>query len=141
MPPTWRKPSLASLGEFKDFLLRGNIVLLAVAFVIGVAFAAVVTAFVADWVTPIIGAIFGGNGPFDTLSFTLNGSVFRYGDFIDALITFVAIAAAVFFFVVKPYNYYTERMKRGEEAPPEPTLDQQLLIEIRDLLKAGVTRT
>jgi large conductance mechanosensitive channel len=130
----------AALVEFKDFLLRGNIILLAVAFVIGVAFAAVVTAFVADWVTPIIGAIFGGEGPFGSLSFTINSSVFRYGDFIDALITFVAIAAAVFLFVVKPYNYYTARMKRGEEPPPELTLDQQLLIEIRDLLKAEATR-
>jgi large conductance mechanosensitive channel len=128
-----------ALGEFKDFLLRGNIVLLAVAFVIGVAFAALVTAFVRDWVTPIIGAIFGGSGPFGSLNFTVHNSVFQYGDFIDALITFVAIAAAVFFFVVKPYNYFTERMKRGEEPPPEPTLDQQLLIEIRDLLKAGVS--
>ena len=125
-----------ALSEFKDFLLRGNIILLAVAFVIGIAFAAVVTAFVKDWVTPIIGAIFGGKGPFGTLSFTLHNSVFQYGDFIDALITFVAIAAAVFFFVVKPYDYFTARMKRGEEPPPEPTRDQELLIEIRDLLKA-----
>jgi large conductance mechanosensitive channel len=122
--------------EFKDFLLRGNLVLLAVAFVIGVAFAALVTAFVTDWVTPIIGAIFGSKGAFASLSFTLHNSVFPYGHFIDALITFVAIAAAVFFFVVKPYNYFTAKMKRGEEPPPEPTVDQQLLIEIRDLLRA-----
>jgi large conductance mechanosensitive channel len=124
------------LGEFRDFLLRGNLVELAVAFVIGVAFAAVVTAFVTDWVTPIIGAIFGGRGAFGSLSFTLHNSVFNYGHFIDALITFVAIAAAVFFLVVKPYNYFRERTKRGEEAPPEPTVDQQLLTEIRDLLRA-----
>jgi large conductance mechanosensitive channel len=126
-----------ALEEFKDFLLRGNIVMLAVAFVIGVAFAAVVTAFVKDWITPVIGAIFGGSGPFGSLSFTLHNSVFFYGDFIDALISFVAIAAAVFFFVVKPYNYVTARMRRGEEPPPEPTVDQQLLTEIRDLLRAG----
>jgi large conductance mechanosensitive channel len=116
--------------------LRGNLVQLAVAFVIGVAFAALITAFVTDWVTPIIGAIFGSKGAFGSLSFTLHHSVFPYGHFIDALITFVAIAAAVFFFVVKPYNYFTARMKRGEEPPPEPTVDQQLLAEIRDLLRA-----
>jgi large conductance mechanosensitive channel len=125
-----------SLAEFRDFLLRGNIVMLAVAFVIGLAFAAVVTAFVRDWVTPLIGAIFGGSGPFGSLSFTLHHSVFVYGDFIDALITFAAIAAAIFFFVVKPYNAIQARMKRGDEAPPEPTLEQQLLTEIRDLLQA-----
>jgi large conductance mechanosensitive channel len=130
-----------ALTEFRDFLLRGNIVMLAVAFVIGLAFAAVVTAFVRDWVTPLIGAIFGGQGPFGSLSFTVHHSVFSYGDFVDALITFVAIAAAVFFFVVRPYDAVTARMKRGEEAPPEPTLDQQLLIEIRDLLANGRATT
>ena len=123
-----------ALTEFRDFLVRGNIVMLAVAFVIGLAFAAVVTAFVSDWVTPLIGAIFGGNGPFDSLSFTIHHSVFSYGHFINALITFVAIAAAVFFFVVKPYDAMSARMKRGEEPPPEPTVEQQLLMEIRDLL-------
>jgi len=130
-----------ALTEFRDFLLRGNIVMLAVAFVIGLAFAAVVTAFVQDWVTPLIGAIFGGKGPFGSLSFTIHNSVFAYGHFIDALITFVAIAAAVFFFVVKPYNALTLQMQRGEEAPPAPTVDQQLLTEIRDLLRNGSARS
>jgi large conductance mechanosensitive channel len=123
------------LQEFKTFLLRGNLLELAVAFVMGIAFAAVITAFVTDWVTPIIGAIFGGKGPFNDLSFTINSSVFPYGHFINALITFVAIAIAVFFFVVKPANYYLARMKRGEEPPAEPTPEVQLLTEIRDLLK------
>ena len=120
--------------EFKAFLLQGNLVIVAVAFVIGLAFAALVTAFVADWVTPIIGAIFGGNGPFGDLTFTIHNSVFRYGDFIDALITFIAIALAVFFFVVKPYQSY---MARKEPAGDTVVLtpDQQLLTEIRDLLK------
>jgi large conductance mechanosensitive channel len=125
------------LREFRDFLLRGNLIELAVAFVIGIAFAAVVTAFVTDWVTPIIGAIFGGKGAFGSLSFTLHNSVFLYGHFLDALISFVAIAAAVFFLVVKPYNYFKTRMERGEEPPPAPTADQQLLTEIRDLLREG----
>jgi large conductance mechanosensitive channel len=127
------------LTEFKNFLLRGNIVELAVAFVIGLALVALVTAFVADWVTPIIGAIFGGQGAFDDLSFTINDSVFLYGHFIDALITFVAIAAAVFFFVVKPMNYYNERRRRGEEPEAEVPPDIQLLTEIRHLLKTRAT--
>jgi large conductance mechanosensitive channel len=124
------------LSGFKKFLLRGNIVDLAVAFVIGLALVALVTAFVADWITPIIGAIFGGQGAFDDLSFTINDSVFHYGHFIDALITFIAIAAAVFFFVVKPMNYSDERRKRGEELEAEVPADIQLLTEIRDLLKS-----
>jgi large conductance mechanosensitive channel len=119
-------------GEFKAFLLQGNLILLAVAFVIGLAFAAVVTAFVTDWVTPIIGAIFGGQGAFDDLSFTVNDSVFHYGHFFDALITFATIAFAIFFFVVKPYQSYMAR-KAPDEIPLTP--DQQLLTEIRDLLK------
>jgi large conductance mechanosensitive channel len=121
-------------AEFKAFLLQGNLVILAVAFVIGLAFAALVTAFVADWVTPIVGAIFGSSGPFDDLSFTIHNSVFHYGHFIDALITFFAIAFAVFFFVVKPYQSY---MARKDPADDSVTLtpDQQLLTEIRDLLK------
>jgi len=127
------------LEEFKNFLLRGNIVDLAVAFVIGLALVALVTAFVTDWITPIIGAIFGGQGAFDDLSFTISDSVFHYGHFIDALITFVAIAAAVFFFVVKPMNYYNERRKRGEEPEAEVPADIQLLTEIRDLLKSRAT--
>lgn len=129
--------SRAWLQEFKDFLLKGNIVELAVAFVIGVAFAALVGALVTDWITPIIGAIFGGKGPFDDLTFTLHSSVFRYGHFVDATITFTAIAAAVFFFVVKPVNYVLTRQRSGEEPPPEVPADVQLLTEIRDLLKAG----
>jgi large conductance mechanosensitive channel len=131
-PQTW-------LTEFKNFLLRGNIVELAVAFVIGLALVALVTAFVTDWITPIIAAIFGGQGAFDDLSFTIHRSVFHYGHFIDALITFVAIAAAVFFFVVRPMNYYTERRKRGEEPPEETPPDIQILTEIRDLLKSRAT--
>jgi large conductance mechanosensitive channel len=123
------------LAEFKAFLMQGNLVLLAVAFVIGTAFAALVGAFVTDWVTPVIGAIFGGKGPFDSLSFTLHNSVFTYGHFIDAGITFIAIAAAVFFFVVKPYQAYMSRHQPADETAPL-TPDQQLLTEIRDLLKA-----
>lgn len=124
------------LDEFKAFLMQGNLILLAVAFVIGTAFAALVAAFVTDWVTPVIGAIFGGKGPFDNLKFTAHHSVFTYGHFIDAMITFVAIAFAVFFFVVKPYQAYMARRAPAEESVTL-TPEQQLLTEIRDLLKAG----
>jgi large conductance mechanosensitive channel len=86
---------------FKDFLLRGNLVDLAVAVVIGLAFSAIVTALVKDLITPLIAAI-GGQPDFSNLSFTLNNSKFRYGDFINALISFVIIAAVVYFLVVLP---------------------------------------
>jgi large conductance mechanosensitive channel len=97
------------LKDFKAFLLRGNVVDLAVAVVIGAAFGAVVTALVRDVLTPIIAIP--GSADFSGLTFTVNGSVFRYGDFINAVITFVSIAAAVFFFVVRPLNALMARRK------------------------------
>jgi large conductance mechanosensitive channel len=101
------------LKEFKQFILRGNVVDLAVAVVIGTAFGAVVAAFIADIVTPLIAAIF-GKPNFASLSFTINNSTFLYGDFINAVITFVSIAAAIFFFVVKPLNVLEARRAAGE---------------------------
>ena len=98
------------LAEFKAFLMRGNVVDLAVAVVIGAAFGLVVQAFVADIITPIVAAIF-GKPDFSSLTFTINGSVFRYGDFLNALIAFVTVAAAIFFFVVKPLNALMQRYK------------------------------
>jgi large conductance mechanosensitive channel len=109
---------MALLDEFKKFLLRGNLVELAVAIVIGVAFADLVTAFVEDLITPLIAAI-GGQPDFSGLDFTINSSTFRYGDFINKLITFIMIAAVVFFFVIKPMNMLIARMNR--EPPPDPT--------------------
>jgi large conductance mechanosensitive channel len=91
------------LRDFKTFLLRGNVVDLAVAVVIGAAFGAVVTALVRDLITPIIALIF-GKPDFSALSFTINGSHFLYGDFINFLVAFISVAAAVFFFVVQPVN-------------------------------------
>jgi large conductance mechanosensitive channel len=105
------------MQEFKAFLLRGNLVDMAVGIVIGLAFAAVVTALVADLITPLIAAIF-GTQDFSSLTFTINGSTFHYGDFINALITFVLIATAVFFFVVKPVNALIARSRK--EGPPDP---------------------
>jgi large conductance mechanosensitive channel len=107
------------LNEFKTFLLRGNLVDLAVAVVIGLAFAALVNALIKDLLTPIIAAIM-GKRDFSTLSFTIHKSRFLYGDFINALIAFVTIAAAVFFFVVKPVNALMQRSRR--ESPPDPTI-------------------
>jgi large conductance mechanosensitive channel len=104
--------------EFKTFLLRGNMVELAVAFVIGVAFGAVIAALVKDLITPLIAALF-GKPDFSGLTFTLNNSVFRYGDFINAVIAFVLVAASVFFFVVVPYNRLMARSRR--EPPTDPT--------------------
>jgi large conductance mechanosensitive channel len=107
------------LKEFRSFLLRGNVVDLAVAVVLGTAFGLVVKAMVSDLLTPIIALIF-GKPDFETLSFTINSSVFRYGDFINALIAFVSVAAAIFFFVVKPLNALAARRAAGQ---PEPDSD------------------
>ena len=105
------------LKEFRDFVLRGNVVELAVAVVIGAAFGAVVTSFVASFITPLIAAI-GGKPDFSSLAFTINGSRFTYGAFFNALLSFLIIAAVVFFFVVRPLNTLMARMKS------EPALDQ-----------------
>ena len=116
------------LREFRDFLMRGNIVELAVAFVIGVAFAAVVNSFVNDLIMPIIAMII-GKPDFSNLTFTINDAVFRYGAFITQVITFVAIAAAVFFAVVKPMQMMAARRAQGEPAPipDEERRHQELL--------------
>jgi large conductance mechanosensitive channel len=105
-------------SEFKQFVLRGNVIDLAVGIVIGVAFAALVQAAVADLLTPLIAAIF-GKPDFSQLSFTVNGSVFKYGHFLNTLIAFVIIALVVFFFVVKPINALTSLANRRES--PDPT--------------------
>ena len=127
------------LKDFKAFIMRGNVVDLAVAVVIGTAFGAVVTSLVANIITPLVGIP--GKTDFATLEFTINKSVFRYGLFLNSLISFVSIAAAVFFFVVKPLNVLAERRKRGEEEePPKLSNEEVLLGEIRDLLRAQQTR-
>ena len=109
------------LTEFKQFLLRGNVVDLAVAVVIGTAFGAVVKALVSDILTPLIGIP--GKADFSTLKFTIHGSHFLYGDLINNVISFLSIAAAVFFFVVKPINSLTSRRKRAEPDPAKTTKD------------------
>lgn len=104
------------LKGFRAFLTRGNVVDLAIAVVIGVAFTAVITAFVKDLITPLIAAL-GGKPDFSALYFTVNHSKFLYGDFFDALIAFVIIAAVIYFFVVVPYTAWTERSRK----PSDPT--------------------
>lgn len=101
------------MKDFKAFLLRGNLVDLAVAVVIGLAFAAVVTAFVGDIITPLIAAI-AGKPDFSSLTFTIHHSRFRYGDFINAVLSFVVIAAAVFIVVVKPMQALMARRQKDE---------------------------
>ncbi|MFA5004226.1 MAG: large conductance mechanosensitive channel protein MscL [Candidatus Saccharimonadales bacterium] len=102
------------LKDFKKFILRGNVVDLAVAVVIGAAFGAIVTSLVKDLVTPLIAAI-GGQPDFSKLTFTLNGSHFLYGDFINAIISFLIIASVVFFFVVHPLNKLMAHLKPSED--------------------------
>jgi large conductance mechanosensitive channel len=123
------------LQEFREFVLRGNLVDLAVAVVLGAAFGAVVTSTVENLVTPLIAAV-GGQPDFSRLSFTINGSRFGYGSWLNALLSFVLIAAVVFFLVVKPVNALLARVKREQAAEPEaPAPDVALLTEIRDLLR------
>ncbi|HVW17169.1 MAG TPA: large conductance mechanosensitive channel protein MscL [Solirubrobacteraceae bacterium] len=103
------------LKEFRQFILRGSLVDLAIAVVIGAAFGAVITALVGDLITPLIAAI-GGKPDFSKLAFTVNGSRFAYGHFANAVITFVIIAAVLFFVVVKPVNHFMARHSQEEEA-------------------------
>jgi large conductance mechanosensitive channel len=107
------------LTGFKQFMLRGNVLDLAVAVVIGGAFGAVVTALVKDLINPLIAAIV-GKPDFSAIVFTINNSKFMIGDFLNALVSFILIGAAVYFFVVLPVNTLTARMRRGE-APADPT--------------------
>jgi large conductance mechanosensitive channel len=114
---------------FKAFLLRGNVVELAIAVVIGVAFGTVITAFVKDLVTPLIAAL-GGKPDFSSLYFTINKSRFLYGDFFNVLIAFVIIAAVIYFFVVLPYQAFIERSRKEPPADPSTKKCTECLSEI-----------
>src|SRR5690349_4788093 len=113
--PSGRSAHMRWIDEFRAFILRGNVIDLAVAVVIGAAFTAVVTSLVANIITPLIAAIF-GKPDFGGLTFTINGSVFHYGAFLNAVISFLLIALVVFFLIVKPMNALMARMGRGGEA-------------------------
>jgi len=122
------------LKEFKDFITKGNLIEIAVGLVMALAFTAVINALVNNVLMPLIAAIF-GKPSFDDLTATLNESVIPYGTFITAVVTFLLIAAAVFFFVVKPYNAWKARRAKAEEAAPAaPAEEIVLLREIRDRL-------
>ena len=122
------------LKGFKDFLLRGNVVDLAVAVVIGAAFGAVVTSFVNSFLNPLIGLI-GGGGKFGG-KVVINDQQFTWGAFLSTLIGFVLTAAVVYFVVVMPMKRLLERRIRGEEPGPVAPTEVELLVEIRDLLRA-----
>ncbi len=117
------------IKEFKQFLLRGNVVDLAVAVVIGAAFGAVVTAMVKDLITPLIAAIF-GKQDFSALHFVFNKSNFLYGDFINAVVAFVMIAAVVFFLIIKPINALIARSRKQPPADPTTRKCPECLSEI-----------
>jgi large conductance mechanosensitive channel len=120
--------------DFKEFVLRGNVVDLAVAVVVGTAFGAVITALVKDMLTPIIGLIVGKHD-FSALSFTVNGSVFHYGDFLNALIAFLSIATVVFFFVVQPVNLLMRRRRTEPDVGSETRACGECLSEIPTLAR------
>ena len=122
------------LTEFRDFLMRGNLVELAVALVMGLAFAALISSFVDNLVMPIIAMII-GKPDFSGLTFTINDAVFGYGAFITAAITFVATAAAIFFFVVKPLNALMARIQKpaADEITDEERRHQELLAALETL--------
>ena len=123
--------------EFKKFLFRGNVIDLAVAVIIGAAFTAIVTAITTGLITPLVGMIFSTD--FKEMTFTVNDSEFSHGLVIDAVLRFVAIAAVVFFVIVKPMQVMQARRDRGEEPAedtPAPSDEALLLTEIRDLLRA-----
>lgn len=128
---------MSTVSEFKEFILRGNVVDLAVGVVIGGAFGGIVTAFTKDIITPLIG-VFGGVPKFDALTFTVGKSQFPIGDFINVVLSFLIIASVVFVFVVKPLNHLQTLQKKAAEpdASPALTRDQELLTDIRDSLRA-----
>jgi large conductance mechanosensitive channel len=122
------------LRDFRDFLMRGNLLELAVALVMGLAFAALISSLVDDLIMPIVAMLI-GRPDFSELTFTINDAVFRYGAFLTALITFVTTAAAIFFFVVKPVNALLARSRAAEDepVPDEERRHQELLAAVREI--------
>jgi large conductance mechanosensitive channel len=127
---------------FRQFILRGNVINLAVAVVIGIAFNAVIHALVSDIVTPLIAAIF-GKPNFEDLTFTVHHSQFLYGDLVNYVIAFLSVAAAIYYLVVAPLNLLRQRRQGAQVAEAEVSEEIQLLTEIRDLLAraSGSTTT
>ena len=123
------------LKGFRDFLMRGNVVDLAVAVIIGAAFGAVVAAFANDFVGGVIGAI-GGSPDFGNAGFTVNDSKIVYGSTITAIINFLIVAAVIYFVVVVPMTRFQERLRGADADTPAPSDEAKLLTEIRDTLQA-----
>ena len=121
------------IKELRDFLFRGNIVDLAVAVVIGGAFAILVASLVADIITPLLGLL--GIPDFSTWTIAVGDAQMRVGVFLNALISFLIIGVAIFFIVVKPMNHINAMMAKDEEAEPEGPTEIELLTEIRDALR------
>lgn len=125
------------LKGFKEFIMRGNVVDLAVAVIIGAAFGKIVTALVDGLINPLIAAIFGKTNLAGVWAFEINKAKFSIGLILDAALNFLFVAAAIYFFIVMPLNTLAARRKRGQEPEPDPlTADQELLTEIRDLLRS-----
>ena len=133
-PVALRAEGNSMIKGFKDFLLRGNVVDLAVAVVIGAAFTAVVGSFTSSFLEPLIGLV--GGGGVDGGTLVVDGQRFTWGAFVNAVITFVLTAAVVYVAVVLPMKTIVERRRRGEEAGPVLPTQVELLVEIRDLLRA-----
>jgi len=124
------------LKEFRDFILRGNVIDLAVAFIIGAAFAAIISSLVNDIIMPLIGIILGGID-FAGLSAQVGSATLTYGKFIQAILYFL-IVGLILFLVIKSYNAVSRKKKEvAPPPPPEPSAEEKLLTEIRDLLKEG----
>lgn len=120
------------LKEFRDFALKGNLIEMGIALVLALAFKALVTAFVDNLLMPIVGILF-GKPSFDSLTFTINDSIFYYGAFITAAVDFILVAAAIFFFVVKPYNEIMERRRSGASGEEEPAPEPEELTLLRQI--------
>jgi large conductance mechanosensitive channel len=121
------------LREFREFALRGNVLDLAIGFVMGAAFTAIVNSMVDDIIMPLIGAILGGLD-FTALAFTIGEAQITYGNFIQAIVNFLIIAF-VLFLIVRSLNRFMKKAEEEPAAPPEPSNEEKLLTEIRDLLK------
>ncbi len=127
------------LSEFKDFINRGNVIDLAVAVVLAAAFAPVIASIVEELITPIVAAVF-GQPDFTDLAIDIGEAEIGYGVILTRIISFLTIAAAVFFFVVKPYNTIQSRTRGGQKAEEDGPTEVELLIDIRDQLRSGSGR-
>lgn len=124
------------IQEFKDFIAKGNVVMLAVGFIMGVAFQAVVNSLVEHVIMPIVAIPF-GQPNFDELVWEVNGSIIMWGSFVTAAVIFLLTALAVFLFIVKPFNAWQERFGTDDEGADDGPSEVELLTEIRDQLRSG----